>query len=56
MIIIINHFLKKAQKHNLKTTTFSKHNHNADVVFLNQKKNKKNYLINFKIKMKLNLF
>ena len=44
------YFLKKAENRKLKIITFSKNNQNADVVFLNQKKSKKNYLINIKIK------
>tara|TARA_Y100001958_G_C21239019_1_gene566212 strand:+ start:39 stop:2861 length:2823 start_codon:yes stop_codon:yes gene_type:complete len=49
-------FLKQAQKYKLKTTTFSKYNHNADIVFLKQKKNKKNFLIDFKINNKKKSF
>lgn len=43
------YFLKLAKKKCLKIITFSKKNKTADVCFLNQKKNDKNFLINFKI-------
>ncbi len=44
------YFLKKSKNRGLKTFTFSKFNHDADVVFLNKKKYKENYIINIKIK------
>ena len=43
------YFLNKAKKQKLKIISFSKKDRNANVVFLNQKKNKNNYLMNFKI-------
>ncbi len=43
------YFLRRAEERKLKTITFSKYNHDADVVFLSLKKNKKNYLMNFKV-------
>ena len=49
-------FLKKTQTNKLKIISFSMNNRKADVVFLNQKKDKKNYLINFKIKNKKKSF
>ncbi len=45
-----NYFLKKARSNKLKTISFSKFNHKADIVFLNKKKYKKNYLCEFNIK------
>ncbi len=51
-----NYFLKKAKKRNLKIITFSKINKNADVVFLNQKKDKKQYIVSFKIINKIKSF
>ncbi len=51
-----NYFLKKAKNQKLKIISFSKKYKNANVVFLNQKKNKKKYLINLKINNKIKSF
>ena len=50
------YFFSLANKEKLKIITFSKKDHNADVVFLNQKKNRKNYIINLKIQKKKKSF
>ncbi len=44
------YFLKKTIKKGLKSFTFSKKNHRADVIFLSQKRNKNTYLFKIKIK------
>ncbi len=43
------YFFKRAKERKLSVISFSKTDKNANIVFLNQKKNKKNYLMNFKI-------
>ena len=50
------YFVKKAEKQKIKILCFSKTNKNADVLFLNQKKNKQNYNFYFKIKNKKKSF
>ncbi len=44
-----NYFLKKAKNRYLKVITFSHKDKKANVIYLDQKKNKKNYLMRFKI-------
>ena len=50
------YFLKRAKSKNLKVMSFSKINKRADISFLNQKRNKKNYLLDFMIKNKKKSF
>ena len=45
-----NYFKKKSKSRGLKILTFSKNNQNADVVFLNKKKIKQNFIISVKIR------
>ena len=44
------YFLKRSKKRGLKVITFSKSNHKADILFLNIRKYKKNYINNIKNK------
>ena len=50
------YFSAKAKKKKLKVIFFSHKDKDANVVFLNQKKNKKNYIIKFKINRKIKSF
>tara|TARA_B100000029_G_scaffold494711_1_gene558816 strand:- start:998 stop:3820 length:2823 start_codon:yes stop_codon:yes gene_type:complete len=50
------YFSNKAKNRKLKIISFSKKNKNANVVFLNQKKIKKKYLINIKINSEIKSF
>ena len=44
------YFLKKCRNRQINILTYSKKNHNADIVLLNKRKQKKNYVIDIKIK------
>ncbi len=50
------YFKKKSKKRSLKILTFSKSNRSADIVFLNKKIYKKNYLISVRVKEKIKSF
>ena len=51
-----NYFLKQSLKKKLKIVSFSKKDRKANVVFLNQKKNKNQYLLKFRINNKVKSF